>query len=541
MPLRYEFAEFTLLPEQRQLQKNGAVVALGSRAFDLLVCLIELREQVAGKDELLARVWPRMVVTENNLNAQVMALRKVCGPMAVMTVSGSGFRFGLSVTVLGATAAGGMDRRQRQSRRNQPKADVQEDPMSDQQLPDKPSIAVLPFTTVGSGHPDDFADGISEEITTELSRFHSLFVINRNSAFSFKGQAADVRVVARKLGVRYVLNGSVRHAGPRIRVTAQLIDGLTGNHLWVDKYDHHLADTLEATEELATAIVSAVAPQIADSEVVNARVSGQTDTNAHSLAQRSSRLQRGIAMSGDRAAFEDALRLAREAVALDPKSAFTWRTLGGALWLLVYFNFAPSVPEALAEGMDASSRATVLDANDHFAHTIKGLLSMLAGQSAAGLPSLRRARELNPNDAYTLAWLAFYEAIAGDPTRAEGYGLAALRRSPCDPMRHGFLLLMSGVYFSTSDYAKGAQFARAALQEAPHAAGAQVALAINSVGAGDIEAAQAACNAARKMAPGLVQARLAGIWPAPGTGYHQRAHRFFQIAAGSQETAAAAN
>jgi TolB-like protein len=531
LPVRYEFGEFTVSPEQRQVLRDGVAVPLGARAFDLLACLIARRDRVVGKTELLDQVWPGMVVTENNLNAQVMALRKALGPRIALTVAGRGFQFGLPVTLLGAVGVDGQDRRQRKSRRDQADAGNGLQLAPDLPLPDKPSIAVLPFANLGGGLPDDFADGITEDITTELSRFRSLFVIARNSAFTFKGHAVDVRTAARRLGVRYVLEGSVRHAGPRIRVTAQLIDGLTGSHLWAEKYDRFVTDVFGAQEELTMSIVSAMAPQIAASESGKARLTQPRNLNAHGLAQRSAAMQHSQGLSGDRAAFDEALRLAREAVKLDASSAFTWRVLAGALWLQIYYNFAASAAQALAEGLDASSRAVALDANDHFALTIKGLLALLAGQGEAGLLSLRRSHELNPNDAYTLAWLAFYEATAGDASRAEQHGLDALRLSPCDPMRPGFLLLMSGVYFSAADYATGLRYAQRSLLESPDTASPHVAIAINWVGLGDIDAARAACAQALHLAPRLVESRLAGVWPSPGSSYHQRAHRFLRMAA----------
>ncbi len=530
--LRYEFGEYEVLPDQRQAFKAGVEMALGARAFDLLACLLVCRDRVVGKAELMDQVWPGMVVTENNLNVQVMALRRAFGPRIAITVAGRGFRFGPPVTLLGVANADGQDRRQGKSRRGQADNTRLAEPPADLSLPDKPSIAVLPFANMGSGLPDDFADGITEDITTELSRFRSLFVIARNSAFTFKGHAVDVRAVARQLGVRYVLEGSVRRSGGRTRVTAQLIDAVTGTHLWAEKYDRLVADAFDAQEELTLSIVSAMAPQIAASEGGKARLARPGNRNAHGLAQRSSTLQHSQGLSGNREAFDEALRLAREAVSLDATSAFAWRVLAGAQWLQIYFSFAPSVQDALAEAMDASSRAIALDAHDHFAHTIKGLLSLLAGHGVAGLQSLRRAHELNPNDAYTLVWLAFYEATVGDASRAEKLGLDALRRSPCDPMRPGFLLLISGVYFSAADYTAGLQYAQRALEEAPGTASSHIAIAINCMGLGNVDAAKAACDSARQLAPQLLESRLAGVWPSPGSSYHQRAQVFLRAAAG---------
>jgi TolB-like protein len=219
---RYAFGRFEVRPEERRVLDEGKPVPLGSRAFDLLMALIEHRDRVMGKDELLALVWPGMVVEEGNLTVHVSALRKLLGSEAISTVPGRGYRFALAPDeARPATPSEALDSGVELS------------------LPEKPSIAVLPFDNV-SGEPEQeyFADGITEDVITELSRFRSLFVIARNSSFSYKGRSPDVRQVGEELGVGYVLEGSVRKAANRVRVTAQLNDAITGNHLWAGKLLH---------------------------------------------------------------------------------------------------------------------------------------------------------------------------------------------------------------------------------------------------------------------------------------------------------------
>ena len=198
----------------------------------------------------------------------------------------------------------------------------------DLSLPDKPSIAVLPFTNM-SGDPEQeyFTDGITEDIITELSRFHSLFVIARNSSFTYKSKAVDVRTVAKELGVRYVLEGSIRRAGNRIRVTAQLIDALTGNHIWAEKYDRVLEDIFAVQEEVTRAIVAAIAPHIETSEMERSRGARPSNLSAYEIAMRAwAAAQKGF-REGDRTCRDEALRLAREALAIDPRSGAALRTL----------------------------------------------------------------------------------------------------------------------------------------------------------------------------------------------------------------------
>jgi DNA-binding winged helix-turn-helix (wHTH) protein len=208
LPHRYRFDRFEIVPSARQLLDDGAVVNLGARAFDVLHCLVENAERVITKDELIDRVWPGLVVTENNLSVQVSALRKLLGVQAVLNVPGRGYQFALAVQELAATPLSNGastvtpalpvvpevrigDRRQKHGGDARHQAEI------DLRLPDKPSIAVLPFLNLSSDPQQDyFADAISEDITTELSRFKALFVIARNSAFSYKGRAVDVRTIS---------------------------------------------------------------------------------------------------------------------------------------------------------------------------------------------------------------------------------------------------------------------------------------------------------------------------------------------------------
>ncbi len=539
--MRYQFAEFEVAPSTRQLLQGGVPVPLGARAFDLLMCLIAQREHLVSRDELIEQVWPGLVVTDANLNVQVSALRKLLGPQAVLTVAGRGYRFGLTVREVAPDGEPERAEGTRERRVAVPSPPPQAVSGVDLALPDQPSIAVLPFSNF-SDAPEQgyFTDGLTEDIITELSRFSELFVIARNSAFTYKGRAVDVRQVSRELGVRYVLEGSVRHANERIRVTAQLIDALTGGHLWVEKYDRVLADIFDLQEEVAQAIVAAIAPQIQALQAHSARQFKPANLSAYNLAMQSSHLQRAGGMSPPaRAPRDEAMALARQALALDPQSAQAWRVLAGAHWLDLYFNTTESALKSLADGLDASTRAIALDASDSFAYTLKGLLLFLCNRAQEGLVALRHARSLNPNDAYTLAWLGFYEATSGDATLAEAYGQKALRLSPLDPMRPAFLVALSGSYFTLGDYAKGLAQARQSLLEAPHSPSALVAITINLVGLDDVPQASANFAAAQSSAPELVAARLAGKWPSPGSVYYQRAHTFFRVAAGLEKPSAA--
>src|SRR6056297_2472270 len=239
------FGDFVLEPRTRQLRRGSSVVQIGARAFDLLGYLVAHRDRVVGRDEIMAAVWPDTVVGENNLNVQIANLRRVLGAEAIVTVPGRGLRFALDVASEGPRAL---------------------------RLPDRPSVVVLPFSDLG-GDPalSWLADGFVEDITTELSRFRDLFVVARNSAFLYRGMPRDLRVISRELGVRYVVEGSVRATAERVRVTAQLIDATTGGHVWAENFERDLAGHFETQARVARAIVTCLAPQIDRAEAERIR------------------------------------------------------------------------------------------------------------------------------------------------------------------------------------------------------------------------------------------------------------------------------
>jgi TolB-like protein len=259
-----QFGVFQVDLERREVRRDREPLDLGSRALDILCELAAARGALVSKDELMAKVWPGVVVEENNLQVHISALRKALDSgrdegSAIATVHGRGYR------LLGYTEA-----------MEAPAAESAAPPP----LPDKPSIAVLPFQNM-SGDPEQeyFGDGIAEDIITELSRSRGLFVIARNSSFTYKGRPVDIRQVGRELGVRYALEGSIRKAGARVRVTAQLVETETGGHVWVERYDRDLADLFAVQDDITQRVSAAIAPAIAHSE--GERASRRPTASAH--------------------------------------------------------------------------------------------------------------------------------------------------------------------------------------------------------------------------------------------------------------------
>jgi adenylate cyclase len=300
-------------------------------------------------------------------------------------------------------------------------------------LPDKPSIAVLPFDNM-SGDPEQefFADGIAEDVITALSRFRSLFVIARNSSFTYKGSAVDITQVGRELGVRYVVEGSVRKAGNRVRITAQLIDATSGNHLWADRFDGSLDDIFDLQDQITEQIVVAVEPEIQARERERARRKPPQNLDAWEL------MQRGVSHfyrvnETDQA---EAIRLFQEATALDPEFSAAHAYLAYALWTSVVFNFAKEPEKASASAKDSAERAVSLDPNEPMARYALERLHIAAGEIELAIAEMQTVIDINPNFALGYFGLghAYYYG-AGKAEMALPYYDAALRLNPRDPWR----------------------------------------------------------------------------------------------------------
>jgi adenylate cyclase len=409
-------------------------------------------------------------------------------------------------------------------------------------LPDKPSIAILPFTNM-SGDPEQeyFTDGITEDIITELSRFHELFVIARNSTFTYKGRAVDVRVVAGELGVRYVLEGSIRKAVNRVRVTGQLIDALNGSHIWAERYDRVLEDIFAVQEELTRSIVRAIAPKIDDAEAEKIHRRRPEDLNAYEIAVRANAKASDAWMKSDAGLRDEAITDAAAALAIDPRSTTALNALAFAQWQ--HLAFATAADRALAwrEGMRAAERAIEIDRSLGLAYSWKGLLlafSVDRDRIDEALACARQSYELNPHHMRAVTALSFIEIVWGDPENAIVHLLEALRLSPRDPQRFVVFLNLAMASGCAGRYADGVDYATLGIREAPSFAPLYAHLAVNYVGLGELAKARAALDESTRIAPGQVERSLAGfMFRKPE---HQlRGTTFLRVAAGLEDPAAA--
>jgi adenylate cyclase len=403
-------------------------------------------------------------------------------------------------------------------------------------LPDKPSIAVLPFQNM-SGDPEQeyFVDGLVEDIITALSRFKSLFVIARNSSFAYKGKSPDIREVGRELGVRYVLEGSVRRAGGRARVTAQLIEAATGAHIWAERYDRSLEDVFAVQEELTEAIVIAIAPEIESTEKTAVMRRPSANPTAYELATRAAGLVWSAFERADSAMIDRVIADAQQAIAIDPESVRAHQVLAQAYGARLFLDHQGDRESLLREALAAATRAIELDRADPMGLAIRAMAIFMSGaveRYQEALADVRLAHESNPNDPYVLFTLAHMEVRVGEPDRALERGALLLRLNPRGERRASVYNLMSFASFAAERYAEGVEWSLRALHEIPNLAQSHSNMVICLVGQGEIERARAAFATANALAPGYFRPRLEGrsFYQRPQD--RERQTRFLRIAAG---------
>ena len=387
--MRYLFEEYAFDTDRRELHRGADVVAVAPQVFDLLDYLIRNRERVVSKDDLINAIWNGRSVSDAALTTRLNAARSAIGDSGeeqrlIKTLPRKGFRFvGPVREAQGAAGAAIAD-------------NPIEPPRPALTLPDKPSIAVLPFTNLSSDPEQDyFADGMVEDIITALSHFKALFVIARNSSFTYKGRAVDVKQIGRELGVRYVLEGSVRKAANRVRITGQLVDTATGAHLWAERFDGGLGDIFDLQDQVTESVVGAIAPAVEKAEIERAKRKPTESLDAYALYLR------GLAklyQFASRQANDEALRLFNSAIELDPdfasaygRAALCYVCAKANGWISVTAN-------EIAEVTRLAQRAVELGKDDAIALAASGwALAYVVRDLEVGAALIDRALVLNSN------------------------------------------------------------------------------------------------------------------------------------------------
>jgi TolB-like protein/class 3 adenylate cyclase/Flp pilus assembly protein TadD len=378
-------------------------------------------------------------------------------------------------------------------------------------LPDKPSIAVLPFQNMsGDVEQEYFADGMVEDIITGLSRSQSLFVIARNSSFTYKGKAVDIKQVGRELGVRYVLEGSTRKSGNRVRITGQLIDAATGAHLWADRFDNDLEDIFDLQDRLTSNVIGAISPQLERAEIERAQRKPTENLRAYDYYLR--------ALFGTyqwtRQGNLEALSLARIAISLDPLFALAYALAANTFVQKKAFGWIVDASQEQVETRQLAEKAVQLGKDDPLVLAMAGqAYSFVLGEPENGVAFLTRAVALDPNLAAARQWKGWAHIYLGNVDAAIEQFLAAIRLSPLDPRLFLFQTGMGYAHFFSGRYEEGLSWARSATQRQQNFPGAQRTLMINLAMTGRIAEARQVCYALLKIDPTCSIAGIANRIP----------------------------
>ena len=419
------FGDYELDVERRELRRAKISVHVEPQVFDLLVCLVHNRDRVISKDDLIASVWQGRVVSESTLTSRINAARKAIGDSGdqqslIRTVPRKGFRF---VGML----------------RDEPVPAIASAAPTQAgfPLPDRPSIAVLPFANMsGDAEQEYFSDGISEDIITALSKLRWFFVIARNSSFTYKGKAVHLKQVADELGVGYVVEGSVRKAGDRVRITAQLNDVATGGHIWAERYDRSLADVFAVQDEITEAIVAAIEPQIYAAENFRSQRKPPDSLDAWDLVMRALshywRVTRQDSMV--------AQALLEKAISIDPNYGQALGVLATSYMFTAHLGWN-DLPSSMATAERHALAAIRVDSEDPWAHQALGFVYLLSRRFDDSLAEFEMALRLNPNFALAQGYYGLSLSYNGRWQEADAAARRALRLSPRDP----FSAVYSGI------------------------------------------------------------------------------------------------
>jgi adenylate cyclase len=513
--LRYFFEDYTLDFDRRELRRANRLVPVEPQAFDVVAHLVRKRDRVVSKYDLLAAVWNGRLVSESALTTCINAARSALGDSGraqrlIRTLPRKGFRFigevweeEVASPILNVEAQG-------------PATGLANETSQSEFVfsrPDRPSIAVLPFANLGSPSSQDyFSNGITEDIITQLSRFSELVVIAWNSSLQYRSKSIDVRQIGRELGVRYVLEGSVRRAGRRVRITVQLIDAVTGVHLWADSYDRDLKNIFAVQDEVARTIVAILAVQVRKAEAELTLAKPPATWKAYECYLRAAETWASFRRAYKAAEFKTTRSLLERAISIDPQYARAHALLSET-YSYVWLNQMDKDfhnPAVLDRASQLAHDALRFDPNSHFAQAQVGFVLGLRKQFDASIAEFERAMALNPS--YTDWRFAFALIIAGDSSRALLAAQAYKRTDPFYPPNAA--LWLGAANYLLERYSEALPHLREVVTRAPRYITGHIWCAANYAQLGLLDEARREIAEAVRIDPDLtiaVATRLASV------------------------------
>jgi TolB-like protein/Tfp pilus assembly protein PilF len=493
--MQFLFADHALDTDRRELRRGREPIAVEPQVFDLLIYLVENRDRVVSKDDLISSVWNDRIVSDSTLTSRIYAARKAVGDTGreqklIRTIARKGLRFVGDVRT--------------QSNGDEAAAHAAPPPLyrlhsspPTLSMPTRPAIAVLPFVNMsGDAEQEYFSDGISEDLITALSKLRWFFVIARNSSFAYKGKPVHIKQVAEELGVNYVIEGSVRRGGDRMRITAQLNDVVTGSHVWAERYDRGLADVFQVQDEITEAIVAAIEPQLYAAENFHARRRPPGSMDAWSLVMR--------ALSHHwRLTCEDSLvaqSLLEKAIAIDPNYGQALGVLATSHTFSAYMGWA-DMAATIPIAERAALAAIQADSEDAWAHNALGCAYLLTRRFEDSLAKFEWALRLNPNFSLAQGIYGLPLAFCGQWEKADEAARRALKMSPRDPFSALYYGVASYAQFVGRNYDESMRLAREAIRLRSDYVGGHRLLTAAAAMAGRTDIAAAALKEVRRAQP----------------------------------------
>jgi TolB-like protein/DNA-binding winged helix-turn-helix (wHTH) protein/Tfp pilus assembly protein PilF len=531
----FTVGDWLVVPSANELHRDGTTVRLEHKVMRVLCVLAEQPGGVVAREDLESRVWPGTVVTSDALTNTIIKLRKAFGddarhPRVIETISKTGYRLVAEVGA-GPDAApepGNPDIRERRLplRWFAPMLAVlllaawlvfQWDRVEDREPGQRPRVAVLPFENLSADPGQDyFADGITEDLTTDLSKVHGLEVIARNSAFAYKGSGEDERAIAADLGVTYLVKGSVRRSADRVRINARLTDGRDGDNLWADRYDSPIGDVFEIQDELTARIVTALEVEIAPGERAREMPRDTASVGAYD------ELLRGQDYFGRRSA--ESNRLARQhyerAIALDPGFARAYASLAMVYAREATDGWTPNPEIALGRAAELAEKAQRLDPSLHQVYFVEGMLELFRGNYAAALRNTDHAISIKPSYADGYALRACVQHLDGQLAEGPVSLEQAVRLNPRVPSV--YRLLRGTLFYAQGDLDRALADLEAAVEVNPSFQNLRIWLAAAYAAAGRIDEAQWQRDEILALHPGFSASRSLWAFPIRDSAYRER-------------------